>query len=181
MGSYNQYAKGLFEQALKELMKKRPLEKITVKMLAEKCGTTRQNFYYHFRDLYDLVNWIYAAEIDRAFNSASVEPFLTRLIRLYESMYEQRSFYRKVFAMNGQNALVEYIVEHDNKLQKKLILEHDPSAVIDAQTEFAIDFYSCAAIYMTRYWLNMSVNISPTEFSHYLYSCMPPALKEKLP
>ena len=181
MGSYNQYVKGLFGQALKDLLKNLPLEKITVKMLAERCGTTRQNFYYHFRDLYDLVNWIYGTEIDKAFNSTPDEPFITRLIRLYESINEQRSFYKKVFSLNGQNSLVEYIVEHDNKLLKKLILEYNPASVIDSRTEFAIDFYSCAAIYMTRYWLNMPVNFSPREFSYSLYSCMPTALKEKLP
>lgn len=181
MGNYNQYTKSVSAQALKDLVKTRPLEKITVKMLAEKSGTTRQNFYYHFKDLYDLVNWIYATEIDKAFNSTPHEPFITRLIRLYESIDKQRSFYKKVFSINGQNALVEYIVEHDDALQKKLILEHNLSAVIDSQTEFAIDFYSCAAIYMTRYWLNMSETVSPEEFSYSLYACMPPVLKDKLP
>jgi probable dihydroxyacetone kinase regulator len=181
MGNYNQYVKSQFEQALRKLMKSSPLEKITIKMLAEECGTTRQDFYYHFRDIYDLVNWIYSAEIDKAFNSYPDEPFLTRLIRLYESLDEQRSFYKKVFSLNGQNTLVEYIVEHDLALQKKLILDYNPSAVIDTETEFAIDFYSCAAIYMTRYWFNSPNRISPAEFSYRLYQCMPLHLRNILP
>lgn len=180
MSNYNKYAKSMFEQALKDLLKTQPLEKITVKMLTEKCGTTRQNFYYHFRDLYDLVHWIYVEEIEKAFNSPH-EPFLTSLIRLYDSLYAQRGFYKKLFSANGQNTLVEYIVEHDRELLKRFILEHNSEAVIDRETEFAIDFYSCAAIYMTRYWLCSSDRLPPEEFTRQLYASMPLALKEKLP
>jgi AcrR family transcriptional regulator len=181
MKNYNQYTKELFKQALKELLNKKPLEKITVKMLAEKCGTTRQVFYYHFKDLYDLVNSIYSEEIAKAFDGFPGEPYIVRLKRLYSSIYSQRNFYKKVFSINGQNALVEYIVEHNRNLQKKLILENDPSIIIDTQTEFAIDFFSCAAIYMTRYWLNRPNTLSPEEFCDYLYSNVPLALKEKHP
>ena len=43
---------------MKELMKRKSLEKITVSDIVQNCGLNRQTFYYHFQDKYDLVNWI---------------------------------------------------------------------------------------------------------------------------
>ena len=48
--------------ALKELMGEMPFAKITVADICEKCDMNRKSFYYHFRDKYDLVNWIFDNE-----------------------------------------------------------------------------------------------------------------------
>ncbi len=40
-----------------KLLLERPLDKITVTDIAEDCGINRMTFYYHFRDIYDLVEW----------------------------------------------------------------------------------------------------------------------------
>ena len=40
---------------LKEEMKHKPFEKITVSELIEKCEINRKTFYYHFNDIYDLL------------------------------------------------------------------------------------------------------------------------------
>lgn len=40
-------------RALKELLRKKPLDQIRVRELTELCGLRRQSFYYHFKDVYD--------------------------------------------------------------------------------------------------------------------------------
>ena len=46
-------------QALQELMEEVPFDKINVTQICEKCGINRKSFYYHFKDKYDLANWIF--------------------------------------------------------------------------------------------------------------------------
>ena len=41
-------------QAFIELREKYPLEKITVKELTERAQISKQTFYLHYRDMYDL-------------------------------------------------------------------------------------------------------------------------------
>ena len=41
--------------ALKALLEQKPLHNIAVNDIAERCGVTRQTFYYHFEDVYDLL------------------------------------------------------------------------------------------------------------------------------
>ena len=45
------------EAALKKELLTKSLDKITINELAEDCGISRMAFYYHFKDIYDLVEW----------------------------------------------------------------------------------------------------------------------------
>ena len=35
------------------------VDRITVREIVQTCGTTRQTFYRHFTDKYDLINWYF--------------------------------------------------------------------------------------------------------------------------
>ena len=49
--------------ALRELMEQMPFDKIQVGQICEICNMNRKSFYYHFKDKYDLINWIFALKI----------------------------------------------------------------------------------------------------------------------
>lgn len=46
-------------ESFKKLLGKKSFDKITVKDIVEDCGVNRQTFYYHFHDVYDLIEWIF--------------------------------------------------------------------------------------------------------------------------
>ena len=48
--------------SLKRLMVRKPLDKISIREITEGCGVNRQTFYYHFQDIYDLLEWMYQQE-----------------------------------------------------------------------------------------------------------------------
>lgn len=49
-------------EALKTLMAQKPFDKITIRDISELAGIRRQNFYYHFEDVYDLMRWMFEEE-----------------------------------------------------------------------------------------------------------------------
>ena len=49
--------KQALEESLKHMLLKKPLDKITIRDITEDCGISRMAFYYHFQDIYDLVEW----------------------------------------------------------------------------------------------------------------------------
>ena len=50
-----------FEEMLEEM----PFDKITVSALVRRCGVSSNTFYYHFRDIYDLLDaWLRAKEAE---------------------------------------------------------------------------------------------------------------------
>ena len=60
-GSYGRHenAKYKLADSVKKCMKTAPVDRITVKDIAEGCGLTRQTFYRNFKDKYDLINWYF--------------------------------------------------------------------------------------------------------------------------
>ena len=68
--------KKALESSLKKLMLKKPLDKITIRDVTEDCGISRAAFYYHFQDIYDLIEW---SCIEDAAQGAAGEKDLRRL------------------------------------------------------------------------------------------------------
>ena len=53
----NNITKNALEESLKKFLLQKPLDKITISDLTTDCGISRMAFYYHFKDIYDLVEW----------------------------------------------------------------------------------------------------------------------------
>ncbi len=49
--------------SLKRLMKKKPLSKITVNDVVNDCGVNRRTLYYHFHNIYELLEWTFITEV----------------------------------------------------------------------------------------------------------------------
>ena len=62
----SQMTKRALAASLKNLLLQKPLNKITINDIAEDCGISRMTFYYHFKDIYDLVEWTCAEDAARA-------------------------------------------------------------------------------------------------------------------
>ncbi len=96
--------------ALKDLMEETPFEKINIGHICEKCGMNRKSFYYHFRDKYDLVNWIFETDfISLALNRSADRWELIEVVCDY--FYENRKFYRRALRIKGQNSFSEHFRE----------------------------------------------------------------------
>lgn len=61
------FTKEIIIKTLFELLNEKPLAKITVKDIVERCGVNRNTFYYHFRDISDVVEYALLREVDKVF------------------------------------------------------------------------------------------------------------------
>ena len=68
----SQITKKALEQSLKNLLLKKPLNKITINDITEDCGINRMTFYYHFRDIYDLVEWACLEDASKALEEKKI-------------------------------------------------------------------------------------------------------------
>jgi probable dihydroxyacetone kinase regulator len=105
--------------ALKALMKKKTLSKITVSDITDYCDISRNTFYYHFSDKYDLINWIFYSETLPEVNAFSEpERGFDGFVRLCRYMRANREFYLEALDYVGQNSLKDYLVEFYFELLK---------------------------------------------------------------
>lgn len=106
-------SKALIADSFKELMLTNPFEKITIKMICDKAGLIRPTFYNHYKDKYDLVEWIFYEDIIKDVTNLiehGMEEEATKY--LITCMYEEREFYKKVFETTGQNCFEDVMRKH---------------------------------------------------------------------
>ncbi len=97
--------------SLKKKMLEKPFDKISVIDICEGCGMNRKSFYYHFKDKYDLVNWIFYTDFILLASSRIFEDGWDLIHTLAELFYQDRDFYRCALEIEGQNSFRDYFYE----------------------------------------------------------------------
>lgn len=98
----------LLAESFKELARKRPIEKITIKEITDLAGVIRPTFYNHFQDKYELLEWIVTTDLLHP-----IEPLLQNgmisegLVLLFTNIEKDGEFYARVIKQEGQNSFVE--------------------------------------------------------------------------
>ena len=157
--------KALLANALIVMLQKRPIDKITVKDLVDECGLTRQTFYNHFYDIYELVEWIYlqAAEKSLAENKD------------YDTW--QRGFYQVLISIRNNKVLVQNTYRSTNRdsLERYMytVIYDQIIAVVERQAigmsvdqkhkNFIAHFYSLAFIALIFEWIKDGMKEKPEE------------------
>lgn len=59
----SQNTKKMLANTLISLMKKKPLSKISISEIVKTCQINRKTFYYHFADIYELLEWHLEQEV----------------------------------------------------------------------------------------------------------------------
>ena len=103
--------KQLLAQSLKSLMEKRSFAKISVADLCECCGMSRKSFYYHFRDKYDLLHWIFQSEFIQTIRDGEQLGSWELFSQLCRYFYRERDFYRRAIQIRGQNSFRDCFCE----------------------------------------------------------------------
>lgn len=68
------------EASLKKVMLQKPLDKITISDITSDCGISRMAFYYHFKDIYDLVEWSCLEDAKRALQGKKTYDLLKAVV-----------------------------------------------------------------------------------------------------
>lgn len=84
--------KRMFADALKRALKKKSLSQITVKELVLSCGVNHKTFYYHFRDIYDLVHWTLDRETVEILRGADLTGDYEEVIRYLLGYIRENSY-----------------------------------------------------------------------------------------
>lgn len=173
--------KKAFGDALKELLKTQPFEKVTVSSICEQANMKRTSFYYHFLDKYDLVNWIfdteYEAFLKEAFSVESLEPkgvpkgvTIWDLIRsTAEYFYQNAAFYQNIVSFTGQNSFLDHFRELLAPLLQEMLRDYHKDSTA---MEFHINFQSDAILAALVRWLNDPKRVPPDTLVQLLRSCI---------
>lgn len=170
--------KRMFAAELEEMLGAMPLEKVRVKDLCERCGVQRQLFYYHFKDKYDLVAWIFVDDLHEGHRRAGRVSYCERTAAALENMWGRRRFYRVAFSDKSQNSIESYIQEFDVRMSSATVRKHAGLSSLSDQQMFDIKHQSYGSIGCIIEWLKGDLKMSANQFAAWEFSRMPAFLAE---
>ncbi|WMJ75835.1 MULTISPECIES: TetR/AcrR family transcriptional regulator C-terminal domain-containing protein [unclassified Sedimentibacter] len=158
--SDSQITKKALAESMKKLMEERPMKKINISDIVEGCDMNRQSFYYHFKDKYDLVNWIYYTEFIVTIKDVPMSSWQI-LEKTCDFFYENKKFYKNAFKVTGQNSFSEYFIE---VLHPILVVHLNDVLKNNKDVDFYATFYADAIRVAISRWLLEEAKIPPEQF-----------------
>lgn len=161
----SQVTKRALEQSLKNLLLKKPLTKITINDIAEDCGINRMTFYYHFKDIYDLVEWVCTEDARRALEEkSSYDTWQQGFLQIFEVVRENRPFIMNVYRCVHQEQVEKYLKPQVDQLVLGIIEEEaDTMTVKEADKEFIARIYSYVFVGLMLDWIKEDMQGDPKQ------------------
>lgn len=160
-----QTTKKMLAHALAELLKTKPLNKITISDITGRCGINRMTFYYHFRDIYELVGWMFMETsfipLERNVYSGNWQEGIRHLM---VNALENKPIIINVFNSVSRDQIEKYIMHVFEKvfddITDKLSAGMD---IADKDREFAAYFYNKAFCGLVLDWIGSGMKEAPDE------------------
>lgn len=155
----------ILANSLKELMAEEQFSKISVNDIVENVGLSRPSFYYHFKDKYDLMNWIYYTETAKLMiHYDSIEHWTDGISDLCNYMKENKVFYTNALNTAGQNSFPEYLESYIRTISRTVIENALQRDIDRKKWEMTVDLVSAALIGVIVKWANNGMKDDPAEY-----------------
>lgn len=153
--------KAAFAEAVKKLVNDKPFEKISVGEICELCGMNRKSFYYHFHDKYELVIWIFETEFRECAKEYTDGNIWHTVSSLCNYFYRNKTFYKKILLVGGQNCFAEYFSNLCKGRFKERMRERLGSIIV---TDKNVTLYANFFVYSIYTWITDENERDDVEF-----------------
>jgi probable dihydroxyacetone kinase regulator len=161
----SQITKRALAASLKSLLEKTTLDKITIKDIVDACGINRQTFYYHFQDVYSLLDWIFVTEAERVISENKLEENWKKgLLAVFKYLTENKQFIINTYRSIGRESLEQYLYKAVFEVILDIIEKRKKDvSVSDSDKKFIADFYKYAFVGMALEWIRTGMKEEPAE------------------
>ena len=161
----SQVTKRALEQSLKNLLLKKPLTKITVGDITDDCGINRMTFYYHFKDIYDLVEWSCLEDAKRALDEKKTyDTWQQGLIQIFKAVQENKPFILNVYRCVHREQVEKYLQPLVDQLLLNVINEEAAGITVrDEDKQFIAQVYSYMFIGLMLDWIKDDMREDPQQ------------------
>ena len=161
----SQVTKRALEQSLKNLLLKKPLTKITVGDITDDCGINRMTFYYHFKDIYDLVEWSCLEDAKRALDEKKTyDTWQQGLLQIFKAVQENKPFILNVYRCVHREQVEKYLQPLVDQLLWNVINEEAAGITVrDEDKQFIAQVYSYMFIGLMLDWIKDDMREDPQQ------------------
>ncbi|MDO5300074.1 MAG: TetR/AcrR family transcriptional regulator C-terminal domain-containing protein [Clostridia bacterium] len=158
--------KRMLAMSLKSLLTKTTLDNITIQDIVDDAEVSRKTFYYHFQDIYDLMEWTLMEEQKRLLPEAiTLENWQQEITKVYAYLQENRALilnaYHSIQRETLENVLMRILAP---RIEGLFRLQPDSDLISDEDRRFLVDIYAFGLSGMILRWIGsgMPDDIAPT-------------------
>ncbi|MGI5959217.1 MAG: TetR/AcrR family transcriptional regulator C-terminal domain-containing protein [Massiliimalia sp.] len=161
--STSEFTKYMISKGVKQLLQTTDFENLSVGEIAKHCHISRNTFYYHFKDKYDIISWIFYSEITPIIGEAqSIDNWSEGLLHLCQYMQKNREFYIKVLHVQGQNSFSECLMEFYANLVRNILLNAKGDQMLTPEQIRTIsNFYAFGLTGVISNWAKNGMKAEP--------------------
>lgn len=153
----------------KLLLRRMPMEKITIKEITEETGVIRPTFYNHFKDKYELLEYIIWNDLLCPIKPLLVNDMITEgLTLLFNNIKNEKEFYQNAIRIEGQNSFESVAREQVTKLLIQVIEEHYNGSHYRYKwlsPETIAEYYAQSMCYVAISWIERDMMVTPKELA----------------
>ena len=149
--------------ALKNLLKEKKLNKITVQDIADECGINRQTFYYHFQDIYDLIEWTCIEDTEKVLKeNRTYDTWQEGFLSVFDLAKKDKTFIDNIYRSVSLEMLEQYLYRLVYPLLKNVVDEKaNGQTVREENKKYIADFYKYAFVGVLLEWIRNDMAESP--------------------
>ena len=135
-----QITKKALEASLKHLLLQKPLPKITIQDITDDCGISRMTFYYHFKDIYDLVEWACIEDAQKVLGeNRHYDSWEKGLLDIFKAVRENKPFILNVYHSVSREQIETYLYQLTYQLMIDVVEEKAVGLRISAEKDMKED------------------------------------------
>lgn len=155
--------KRALETSLKNLLLKKPLDKITINDIAEDCGINRMTFYYHFKDIYDLIEWSFVEDAREALEGKKTyATWQQGCLQIFHAVQENRPFIMNVYRSVSREHVETYLYKLTYDLLIGVVKEQSAGLNVSSDDQdYIAHFYKYAFVGLMLEWIQQDMKPDP--------------------
>ena len=159
----SQITKRAISASLKHLLLQKPLGKIAINDITEDCGINRMTFYYHFKDIYDLIEWTCVEDASRALEGKKTyDTWQQGLLQIFEAVQDNKPFIMNVYRSVSREQVETYLYKLAYELLIGVVREKAAGmSVREEDMDFIATVYQYAFVGLMLDWIKNDMKGEP--------------------
>lgn len=171
--------KDVLKNSLVHLLEVEPLDKITIKDIVDDCHLNRNTFYYHFHDIYDLVDYLFFSEAHNLIHVENIEEdWQEDVVKLTDYLTSHKRMIYHIYYSISREHLELYLYKVINQVLVKLFQQVSNNRCEMERIKYVAEFYTYAFTGKILDWIKNGMRECPNELLRQLKIVFEPVLDD---
>ena len=153
------------KRAFKRLLLAQPWSKITISDITDECGINRMTFYYHFKDVYELVEWSCVYDISKVLEDKKLcRSWQEEYLQVFRVFLENKEFVLKLNKQEIRGHIEKLLYDFTYDLIFKVVeTQSEGMKVSDEDKQFLANFFKYAFCGIFADWISGGMEKDPEQ------------------